>query len=137
MKRTPGWRRRLADALVIDAAVPHKWGTHDCFLGLVAPAVQAMTGEDIGAAWRGRYDTSAAATELLKEAGHSGLGDAVAASLPEIHPSQAHIGDIAVIQSQGGLGEGLGVVVGDRIQVLSERGMASVPLHRATRAFRV
>lgn len=136
--RLPDWRSRLAACLAIDPGRKFAWGSNDCFLGLVAPAVEAITGEDIGAPFRGTYDTADGARKALEAAGFSDLADAAASHFPEIHPSRMHIGDIAVIPSEAdGVGAGLGVVIGERIMALSPVGQGSVRLSRATRAFRV
>lgn len=137
-KRLPDWRSRLAAFLAVDPGKKFAWGENDCFLGLVAPAVEAMTGQDIGAPFRGTYDTAEGARKVLEAAGFSDLADALASYFPEIHPSRMHIGDIAVIPSDAdGVGAGLGLVIGERIMALSPSGQGSVRLLRASRAFRV
>jgi hypothetical protein len=138
LKRLPDWRARLAATLAIDPGKQFAWGSHDCFLGLVAPAVEAITGVDIGAEFRGTYDSPEGARAALEAAGFSDLAEAVASDFPEIPPARMHIGDIAVIPSESeGLGVGLGVVIGERIVALSPTGQGTVRLSRATRAFRV
>lgn len=138
LKRLPDWRKRLSEFLVLRPSREFEWGD-DCVLGMVFPAILAMTGTDMGAEFRGRYDSEAGAAALIAELGHANLGDALAARLPEIHPSQAHIGDVAMVPTGGGglFPEASGIVNGDRIMVLAPNGIASVNLMRAVRAFRV
>lgn len=141
LKRTPGWRDRLNKVLLVNPGKPFVWGGNDCALGLIVPAIQAMTGQDLGADFRGKYTDAASARTALAEAGFADLGAVAAKYFPEIDPAQAHIGDLAVIESggsvTGGLGVGLGIVIGERIAVLSPTGLATVRLTRAKRAFRV
>ena len=139
-KRLPGWRARLAETLVTDPTKRFAWGTHDCFLGLIVPAVIALIGEDVGVPYRGKYETEAGAKAVLKGIGFADLAEAFAAHFPEIPVAQAHIGDIAAIPTEieGDIfGVGLGVVTGERITVLTPNGSATVKLLRATRAFRI
>jgi hypothetical protein len=57
------------DAYVGDeGARPFVWGRRDCIL-FAAGWVQARTGRDPAAAWRGRYDTGFRAHHLLAQAG--------------------------------------------------------------------
>lgn len=135
-KRLPNWRSRLAAALLVAPNEPHVWGTHDCFLGLVVPAVIATTGADIGEGYRGRYNSADGAHGVLMDAGFGNAGDLIASFFPEVHPSKLHIGDIAAIDAGDGQ-IGLGIVTGDRIMVLGEQGQATVRLLRACRGFRV
>lgn len=141
LKRMPGWREALNKVLLLEPGKPFTWGAHDCALGLVVPAIQAMTGQDLGADFRGKYTDAEGAKAALTAAGFADLGALAAKYFPEIDPHLAHIGDLAVIESGGsvtaGLGVGLGVVIGERIMVLSPHGSATVKLTRAKRAFRV
>jgi hypothetical protein len=139
--RKPGWRGALNQALSAEAGKPFVWGEHDCALGLVVPAIQAMTGQDLGEGFRGKYSDAEGAKAALKAAGFDDLGDMAAAYFPEINPHEVQIGDLAVIESSGtvtaGLGVGLGIVMGECIMVLSPHGKATVKISRAKRAFRV
>jgi hypothetical protein len=73
----------------------------------------------------------------MRQAGFRNLADMVAVMLPEIHPSEARIGDIAAIEIDTPFGYALGVVNGERVFVLREDGMGTVDLLDAKRAFRV
>lgn len=75
---------------------------------------------------------------VVARAGFADLADLVASILPEIHPSEAKVGDIAAIPTGTALGHGLGVVNGGgTILVLREEGIGVVGLLSADRAFRV
>lgn len=141
LKRTPGWRKRFAEVMIIDPTRKFNWGNNDCITGLVAPAIFAMTEFDIISDIRGKYSDVGNAWKTLRGLGFTNLGDAAAAYFKEIPVSYAHIGDIVTIPSdlsaQDGLGISLGVVNGERVTVLSYEGLATVPMSMATRAFRV
>ena len=137
MKRFPDWAARLNDFVDGVKRSPFAWAEHDCFCGWAADAVLAMTGEDIAAQWRGRYKTAKGAAGVLKRAGFDNLADGMAAVLPEIHLSQAKLGDIAAIPDDTPFGFTLGIVNGETILVLGEKAMGTVPLFKATRAFAV
>lgn len=134
--RLPDWRRRYAAAITEIKAKPFDWQHHECATGLAGRIVRELTGIDLAAQFAGDYDDAESAARYLLSLGFSNLGDLVATLLPEIHPSAARIGDIALIESDGLLG-GLGVVNGERIYVLTAHGFGTVDLLDAKRAFKV
>ena len=110
-------------------------GEHDCAL-FAAGAVEAMTGDDFGADYRGRYKTLAGGYRRLKKLGFESHADLAASILEEIHPSRAMVGDLAAVDGDGGIS--LGIVQGEGILVLNPEGrIGAVPLLTARRAFRV
>lgn len=136
--RKPGWNARLNAAIEGFRRTPMRYGEADCAV-LAAAAVEAITGARPGnAEWYGYVD-EASALAILKAGGFATLADLAASVLPEIHPSQATLGDIAAIPSDTPFGFALGVVSGDRIFVFGARfdGLGTVGLLTATRAFRV
>ncbi|MGY5811998.1 DUF6950 family protein [Rhizobium sp. LEGMi198b] len=135
--RMKDWRARFVAEVDRLKRTPFAWGEHDCGPGLAGNLVLAITGVDCAAQWRGTYSSPAGALAAMRLAGFKNLGDMVAAMLPEIHPSQARIGDIAAIEMEGPFGYALGVVNGERIFVLREDGIGTVDLLDAIRAFRV
>lgn len=139
MKRLPGWRGRLSAALLECDATPFSYENGgDCIMRLVAPAVQAMTGEDFAADYRGKYQDADGARAALAAKGFSSLSEALASVFPTIEPAHAQIGDIAIVETPGlGIGEAAGIVAGPTISMLAAKGRASVPLKRAAKAFRV
>lgn len=129
MTRFPDWRSRLRDYLETVARRPFKAGQHDCAL-FVAGGVEAMTGVDPAAEWRGKYRS-------LKK-GRAMAGDMVAIAadlLPEVPPIFAQEGDVAVLDADGE--DAFGLVQGPLIYVLRPDGLGLVPLTEAKRAFRV
>jgi hypothetical protein len=135
--RRGDWHSRLNAFIDGVKRKPFDWTANNCGEHFAAGAVLAMTDEDIAAKWRGRYSTSTAAIRMMKKDGFSSLGDMVASVLPEVHPSQAKLGDIASVPVDGPFGASLGVVNGEVILVLGEQSMGVVPLARAERVFAV
>lgn len=126
--RRPDWRQRLDAYLASCATQQFQAGVFDCGL-FCAGAVEAVTGTDLAAEYRGRYRTVRGGRRIV-----GGDHIALAARLLPARPSVLHArpGDIAVI------GDALGVVVGEHVVALHPvRGLASVPLTQASRILAV
>lgn len=137
MKRLPGWRARF-EAVIDDMRLkPFAWHDNDCGPALVGRTVEALTGEDVASPYRDKYHDAASALRLVRASGFDDLADLVASQLPEIHPSQARIGDVAAFQMDSAFKSALGVVNGERVFVLRPEGIATMDLLQAQRAFRV
>lgn len=136
LKRRHDWRDHLNAYLAEIKSAPIDWGVHDCGVGLASRAIEAMTGVDIAAQWRGRYGSATAALRMLRDDGFVDLEALVCSLLPAVHPSTGQIGDIALMPTADAL-DALGVVVGDRILVLTGTGIGTVDLLEAKLAFRV
>ena len=137
LKRVDNWRQEfeaVADDLM---TLPFEWGKQDCGPGFVGRLTQALTRVDLAADYRGQYDSALSALRLMQDSGFANLGDLVASILPEIHISQARIGDIAAIADDTPFGFALGVVNGERIYVRTQSGLGTVDLLDAARAFKV
>lgn len=137
LTRLPDWRRRFEEAIDEIKARPFDWESHECGTGLAGRLAFALTGVDCAAEYRGTYHSAAGAFRVMREAGFDNIGDLVASILPEVHVSEASVGDIAAIPDDSLFGFALGVVNGERIFVLRENGLGTVDLLDATRAFKV
>lgn len=143
MKRREDWKARLIAYLAASHSTPFQEGIHDCAL-FAAGAVEAMTGVDYAAPYRGRYKTTRGGYRILRKDGYADHVALCAACLPEIRdatgapqPSMAQAGDITVLEGTDGLA--LGVVQGEWIYVL-DAGRAHIgvrPFRDALRAFHV
>ncbi len=138
MGRLINWHARLVTYMADCRARPFEIGQHDCAL-FAAGAVQAMTGHDPAAAWRGRYTTLRGGLRVLRRAGFRDHIKVVATQFPQTPLAQALPGDLAVIDTDNGaaFGSALGVVQGEAIYVLGPDGLGLVARNAATRAFRV
>ncbi len=132
--RLPNWRSALRDYVEDVARKPFRYGTHDCAL-FVAGAVKAMTGVDHARGWRSQYRSLAKGRKLLAEQGHQDHVAMVASLFAEIPVLRAQVGDIAVLDGDGG--DTLGVVQEPYVWAVDPHGLRSVPLIQAKKAFRV
>jgi hypothetical protein len=113
--RKDGWQEALHAFLEARGRQPFAWGSNDCAL-FAADAVLAITGEDLGAAFRGKYSTQEGAAAQMQEA--CGSADALdlaahlcaQAGFPRLaHVNLAQRGDVIVLANPGG-GHSLGIV---------------------------
>lgn len=72
--RFPDWRERLAAFVLERRDAGFVWGARDCAM-FAADAIQAMTGDDVLAAWRGAYSSRFGALRALKRAGFDTLAE--------------------------------------------------------------
>ena len=132
--RLPDWKSRLIDHVGACAQLLFEYGTHDCAL-FAAGCVEAMTGVDHAAKWRGKYTTLKGGLTALKRAGFADHLAFAAAHFEEIAPAFAAPGDLAVLD--GPEGAVLGVVQGEGVYVLSAERLGMLPLTHARSAYRV
>lgn len=137
MTRLDDWRARLAAEMDRQRRDPFVWGKHDCAIGFAAGIVLALTGEDLAAPYRGRYRTAKGAQKLLAEAGADTLGDFISQHFHEVHPSQARVGDLGVVPSDGPINEAICMFDASGVVVMTEQGHGRLPRDAAFRAFRV
>jgi hypothetical protein len=139
LKRLPNWRARFEAACDAMKADPMSWGGNDCAVGLASRIVEAVTGVDCAAMYRGQYDSAESGLKLMRRAGFANLADMTASFLPEYPegPCMAKIGDLVAIPTDTVFGFALGAVNGERVFVMTERGHGTVDLLTATRAFQV
>lgn len=136
--RYKNWRTLYNETIDAIRANPFVWGEHDCFTGLIIPVVEAITGDTASLRkFAGKYKTENGALRVMKRAGFENLGDYLASEFPEIHPSEARVGDLVAIPTKDGFGHALGVVNGERVFVMLERSLGTRSLTEATRAYRV
>ncbi len=135
MSRRKDWQPRLIAYLAAASRKPFVPGEHDCAL-FMAGAIEAMTGEDPAAKWRGKYKSIKAGVAAVRRKGHADHVALVASLFEEVPPAFAHVGDIGVVEGAYGFGA-LGIVQGEGVYVLTETGMAIVSRLKMQRAFRV
>jgi hypothetical protein len=119
----------LAAYLRAAAARPFRYGRHDCTT-FAAGWVKARTGRDLMDGMS--YATLRGGRALLAAQGFATQADAAAASLAEIEPLRARVGDVAEVDGA------LGIVAGETVALLRRpAGLVHRPLTDARRAFRV
>lgn len=136
MIRRKDWRSRLGEKIEELRRQPFVPGSRDCAL-FAADCVEAMTGVDLAASFRGQYATIPGAVRALREAGYDTLIDVVSEKLTEVPVARAVFGDIAAIATDDGIGWNLGVVNGETVIVMRPDGLGVVSRTLLTRAFRV
>ena len=135
MTRLPDWQPRLHAWLRRVNGTPFVPGSHDCCL-FGAGAIEAQTGVDIAAAWRGRYTTLAGGRRVLRKAGFADHVALIEATLPMIHASYAREGDLALVEAEGEWA--VGVNQGTAIYILTQSGrLGFALLTPETRMFEV
>jgi hypothetical protein len=130
MQRKDNARSALIAFLDTQERLPTVFGESDCLLFL-AGGVEAMTGEDYAADYRGKYTTLAEGVALI---GMTPLAK-VKSLFAEIHPSEARDGDIAAIKQ--GRDYTFGFFMGGNLFVRAETGSGILPRADVTKAFRV
>jgi hypothetical protein len=133
-RRHTDWKTRLVDYLGRVAPLPFTYGQHDCALFTMG-AIEAMTGMDPGAPFRGRYETLRGGIRVVRRAGFRDHVAIIAGLFDEIGPVFAQAGDVAVVDGLDG--PALGIVQGEFIYALSPDRLDLLPLLSARRAFRV
>ncbi len=140
--RFEDWPSRLERYLVETRARAFRWGEWDCCLAACS-AIEAMTGIDPGAAFRGAYSTEQGAARAMLRSGAGGVAETAAAvcealGFRQVPPLTAQRGD-AVVFDQVELGPTLGLVGLDGMIWAASRdgGWARFALSCAHRAWRV
>lgn len=112
------------------------FGHHDCAL-FAAGGVEALTGQDPAASWRGRYTTELGGLRHLRRAGFRDHVAHAESLFPALPVTGAMPGDLAVIANPDGRNAGgldaLGIVQGEVIYVLHPDGIGLYPVSPAVR----
>ncbi len=129
--RLPDWEARLSAYIAERAEMPFQWGVNDCAL-FGAGAVHALTGEDFGKPWRGKYSTEAGAAKALKRRGFDDVAGPFTQALGEpVAAAFARRGDIVSD------GANLGVMWAPGALFVGEAGLVRQPFVTLVRAWRV
>lgn len=107
MYRKPDWEARLAAYLEPLRLRLFEWGVHDCCT-FTGGAVEAMTGVDPMAEFRGKYRSAASSIRALRTLGAGDLERTLDTKFQPVTPALAQRGDI--IMHNGLLGICLGAV---------------------------
>ncbi len=147
MTRRCDFAERLSGALDERRNRPFAWGRNDCAL-LACGLVDAATGVDYAAPFRGRYRTATGAARALRrflgppslKLRRAGLLEAAAEKitqdngLEEVPPLMAQRGDFVLVDAAEG--PALGVCLGSHIIAAGPAGAVMRPLGAARRAWR-
>jgi hypothetical protein len=122
---------------------PFAWGENDCAL-FVADGIEAMTGVDIAADFRGRYQNETGALELVRTLTggrtvvHAAAWCAAKFEIDEWSgPLYAQRGDMVALEDAGRMILGLVDLNGRHIIAVGEAGLKRLPFAAGVRAWRV
>jgi hypothetical protein len=118
--RLSDWETRLSDYISLKRSEPFEYGSNDC-CAFAAGAVQAISGEDFYAPYRGQYSTEFGALRALQEIGQGDVEKTIDALFPEIGIGHAQRGDLAFFDGS------VGVVMGGFAWFVSDEGLERVP----------
>lgn len=146
LTRIQHWATRAYHGFLLDRArTPFIWGQHDCAL-FAADGVQAITGVDIAADFRGKYSDESSALEAIKTiAGGETVADAAAwcaakHGLEEWkHPLCAQRGDLVVYRDPATeqIVSGLVHINGRHIVAAGVNGLMKISISNVLRAWHV
>src|SRR5690349_20174716 len=141
LTRYPDWQSRLQQFLFKALSFQFAYGSADCCL-FVADAVEAMTGIDIAAKYRGQYSSRTEALELAqRETGKRAVSSVIVAALedaglPKIAVNAAQRGDVVLVRRSGDVSLGIVDLNGKEILAIAQTSFVRIPLVRAIRAWR-
>lgn len=140
--RLPDWEERLGLFIAENRDRAFAWGAFDCIL-MACAAVEAMTGVDPAAEYRGRYDDAKGAALALRELGKGTLVKTIDAVFPARPLGKAQRGDIVMFRGSAGICMGaFGLFVGeealaDAVTTPQREGLVSIPRALFERAWAV
>jgi hypothetical protein len=139
--RAHDWESKLDDFVARSQRLKFAWGIHDCCL-FACDAVLAMTGTDLAADFRGKYDSALGAARMLKAYG--GTVEMLAEEIAdkfcifEVPVLYAQRGDVVLLPSNND-GPALGIVSLDGWNCLGAglEGLTRTPLNQCLKAWRI
>jgi len=148
LKRSPQWERDYHNFLIARAKTPFVWGQNDCCL-FPADAIQAFTGVDPAADFRGKYSTEAEALALIHSVTGGSTVEDAAAWCAQKHglvewtrngapsPLFAQRGDLVVLNDDGNLIAGVVHLKGTHAVTVGAEGLKLLSIRAIKRAWRV
>lgn len=141
--RKPYWDTRdYHHFLVARLKMPFVWGKHDCAL-FAADGIEAITGVDVAADFRGKYASETEAMELIRRlTGGSTVADAAAYCAQQhgleerSRPLFAQRGDLVIAKQGAGVIAGL-VHLNGHVAAVAESGLIRLPITAVVRSWRV
>lgn len=123
------WCERLVTFLSKNQDTPFEWGKFDCCL-FVADAIIEMTGVDIAADFRGKYQSEKGSLRALVKYGKGDVKSTFTHLLGQFKPRlKAGRGDVALIATP--TGDAVGIVFNGAVWVATPDGLTTVPLREA------
>jgi hypothetical protein len=131
VRRRDDWPERLARYLEEAQEREKEWGVFDCGM-FAAGAIEAMTGVDLAAEFRGQYAGSISAEKAMRRYCGGGLEQlaakvALRAELAEIDPRLAQRGDPVIVRD---------AEAGEAFAIIDIRGFVAVTVSGRGLAYR-
>ena len=117
--RISTWENALAEYIAAKRHEPFEYGINDCSL-FAAGAVEAITGEDPMAEFRGKYDSLKTSLKAIKDIGSGTLETTLDGKFQEVEIGQAQRGDLAFVDGS------VGVVMGGFAYFVSDDGLERI-----------
>ncbi|MBX3580842.1 MAG: hypothetical protein KF810_02960 [Rhizobiaceae bacterium] len=124
LTRLPDWQLRLAAVTTRCLETPSEWGSSDCILK-AADAVEAVTGVDLAAEFRGAYSTETGAAKILRQRGCENVEQLLDQMFEPVGRLMAQRGDLVSIEEDGAIAAGFVTEYG--VCVATPRGSAFRP----------
>lgn len=142
MIRKPDWQSALSAYLAEHEKTRFRYGQWDCCL-FACDAIQAMTGVDVAAYYRGAYRDRRGALRAIAERTGVASIRCVAHSVTEIYEmpkrpiSTAQRGDVVLLERGRDYSLGIVDLTGSKIAVAAAVGLLRIPLQSAVCAWQV
>ncbi|MGO4304185.1 DUF6950 family protein [Cupriavidus sp. RAF12] len=133
MQRIEDWPQRLADFVEARRARAFVWGESDCCL-FVCDGVEAITGIDPAARWRGLYATEKGARRILNANGGV-MGVAMLVFGSPVPAALAGRGDVVLVDSPSGCA--LALCIGNLLAAQGANGIEFLPNRLGRMAWKV
>lgn len=132
MTRVSDWPKVLNEFIQERLYTPFKWGTNDCCI-FAGDAVLAITGTDLVAEFRGKYQTEDGSKKAIGGATVAGL---VTQKLGKpVHWTHLQRGDVAMFEQENG--KTLGLCVGAKLVTPGEDGLVFTSIDKAILGWRI
>lgn len=126
LTRVPTWQGDLAKATDLLQATRFKWGSSDCFTGLLRTVAEAVVGQPLVEQWAGTYSSPETALYALSQEGCDDVVEFMDRLLPSVETSYMRAGDIAGIATHDQFVVGLGVCLGEYILAYGPDGYPKI-----------
>jgi hypothetical protein len=142
LTRKPNWDTDAFDKFLLSrATAPFAWGSNDCAL-FAADAIEAITGMDIAADFRGLYRDEASAWKAIRKVCKGTTVEDAAVYCAEKfglrewqYPLMARRGDLVVLPESGSIIAGVVHLNGRHLISVGEDGLKRFPITQVKRAW--
>jgi len=134
--RVPGWDRALEDIATAHVSITPEWGVSDCLM-TAADAIEAVTGENPLAVFRGKYKTEAGAARKMRANGCENVRDVFDTylQLEPVNRLSARRGDVGVMLINDEYVAGF--ICGSGFAVKQPHGLTFFPVTEIEQAYKV